>query len=134
PDKHMLEIIIINDGSTEVLTIEVVNKIKRDYPELTIVNQDNQGLGSARNNAIAMARGAYIIPLDADNKLRHKFVTMAIRILEAHPDLDVVHGNAEFFGKKTGIWKAKPFDISEMVLNNYIDACACFRKVVWQDI
>jgi glycosyltransferase involved in cell wall biosynthesis len=134
PDKDAIEIIIINDGSTEPSTIEAIRKIEANYPELIVVNQNNQGLGNARNNGIAMAKGAYIIPLDADNKLRHEFIITAIKILDEQQDIDIVHGNAEFFGEKTGIWKAAPFNISEMVLNNYIDACACFRKSVWEEL
>lgn len=134
PDKYAIEIIIINDGSTEASTIEAINKIEKSYPELIVVNQNNQGLGNARNNGIAMAKGEYIIPLDADNKLRHEFISKAIQVLDNQIAIDMVHGNAQFFGEQEGLWKVKPFDISEMVLNNYIDACACFRKSTWENL
>lgn len=134
PDRDLIEIILINDGSTEASTIEVINKIEKAYPELIVVNQNNQGLGNARNNGIAMSKGEYIIPLDADNKLRHEFISKAIEVLDKHPEIDMVHGNAQFFGEQEGLWKVKPFYISEMVLNNYIDACACYRKSTWQSL
>ena len=43
-----------------------------NHSNITIIHQDNQGLGVARNNGIKMAKAPYIIPLDADNKLRSK--------------------------------------------------------------
>lgn len=134
PDKDAIEIIIINDGSTETSTIEAINTIECDYPELIVVNQNNQGLGNARNNGIAMAKGEFIIPLDADNKLRHAFISESIKVLEEQPEIDMVYGNAEFFGERTGLWKVDHFNMSEMVLNNYIDACACFRRSIWETL
>jgi glycosyltransferase involved in cell wall biosynthesis len=130
--KGTIELIVINDGSTDKKTITELKLIEIHWPEILVIHQDNQGLAKARNNGIAIANGNYIIPLDADNKLKHVFITTAIKILDTHQDIDIVHGNAEFFGIKTGLWKVEPFDISEMVLNNYIDACACYRKSAWE--
>lgn len=134
PNKNSLEIIIINDGSTDLDTIKILNKIESKYPEIIVVNQQNQGLAKARNNGIQLAKGEYIIPLDADNKLRDNFIVTAVKILDTQFDIDIVYGNAEFFGLRSGVWKVKPFSISEMVINNYIDACACFRKSTWKTL
>ncbi|GAB5564468.1 MAG: glycosyltransferase family A protein [Winogradskyella sp.] len=131
-EQDNVQLIIVNDGSTEKLTLDVLNKIDLEYKNVIILSQENQGLAMARNNGINLAKGNYIIPLDADNKIRHGFINDAIKILDEEDHIDMVHGNAEFFGKREGIWKVKPFEISEMVLNNYIDACACFRKSVWE--
>lgn len=128
------EIILINDGSTDSHTIEIINYIEKVYPDIIVVNQLNTGLGKARNNGIKLAKGKFIIPLDADNKLRPEFIYKTIEILENRSDVAVVYGDASFFGKRTGLWKGKVFDLKQMVLNNYIDACAGFRKAVWEEL
>ena len=60
------EIIIIDDGSTDSYTIEALNKIEKEHPEITIIYQPNGHLSNARNNGIKAARGEFFLPLDAD--------------------------------------------------------------------
>lgn len=128
------EIILVNDGSTDEVTIQILKEIGQQDKSIFILHQSNMGLAKARNNGIKIAKGKYIIPLDADNKLRLEFIEQTIAILEAKEEIDVVHGDAQLFGNKNSVWKGKPFDIAEMVLNNYIDACAGFRKSVWEEL
>ncbi len=128
------EIILVNDGSTDEVTIQILKAIGQQDKSIFILHQSNMGLAKARNNGIKLAKGKYIIPLDADNKLRFEFIRQTIAILDAKEEVDVVHGDAQLFGNKDSVWKGKPFDIAEMVLNNYIDACAGFRKSVWNEL
>lgn len=64
--------------------------------------------------------------------MRPVTITQTISILSQNPTIGVVHGNAQNFGNKSTLWKGKPFDIAEMVLNNYIDTCTGFRKTTWE--
>lgn len=128
------EIILVNDGSTDVDTNLIIEDIVKNNKTIKLINQPNLGLAKARNNGIKEARGKYIIPLDADNKMRPEFIKQTITILDSDNEIDVIYGDAQLFGNKTTVWKGKPFDIAEMVLNNYIDACAGFRKSVWEEL
>jgi len=128
------EIILVNDGSTDEATIQVLEKIKQQEHAVFVFHQSNMGLAKARNVGIKQSKGKYIIPLDADNKLRPEFIKETIAILDSNHQIDVVFGDAQLFGNKDSVWKGKTFDISEMVLNNYIDACAGFRKSTWEEL
>lgn len=130
-DLEHVEIIIVNDGSTDKSTNQIIKSIIKEDSSIVYLNQTNLGLAKARNNGIKLATGEYIIPLDADNKIRPIFISKVLELLN-NPLINVVHGNAQFFGNKSDIWSTKPFEISDMVLNNYIDACAAFRKSDWE--
>ncbi|MCT7979956.1 glycosyltransferase family 2 protein [Laspinema olomoucense] len=125
------EILIVNDGSTSPVTQKVLAYLQQK--EYQVIDQSNQGLAAARNTGITKARGRYILPLDADNKIKPDYITEAVAILDEHPEVGVVYGNAELFGEKTGIVEVPDFDINRLVAGNYIDACAVFRRTVWQD-
>lgn len=125
------EAIVVNDGSTDPMTQKVLTYLKDSGYQ--VVEQSNQGLAQARNKGIELAKGRYILPLDADNKIRGDYITKAIDILDRYPDVGVVYGDAELFGDKTGVRSVPDFDLNRILRGNYIDACAVFRKVVWQE-
>ena len=62
-----LELICINDGSTDN-SLEILNDYVKIYDDkIKIFNQENQGSGIARNNGLKYAAGDYIAFLDSDD-------------------------------------------------------------------
>ena len=59
---------------------------------------------------------------------------MFILAFESHPEIGVVHGNAEYFGEKKGLWKIEDYDFKLMLCDNYIDACAIYRRKLWAEV
>ena len=125
-DKNLFEIVIVNDGSTDSVTNLYLHDLKDNG--YNVIFQENQGLGAARNTAIKNAKGNYILPLDADNKIYPAYITKAIEILNENDNIAVVYGNAKYFGDKEGILKPGAFNLQRLMLGNYIDACAVIRK------
>lgn len=127
------EVLIINDGSndsTENIALAWVNKDQR----IKCFSKSNEGLGKARNFGIAKAVGEYILPLDSDNLVEPDFASNAIKIFEDKNEIGVVHGHAEFFGERNGIWKIDEFNIEKLLVINYIDACAIYKKELWSKV
>ncbi|WP_405316129.1 glycosyltransferase family 2 protein [Methanobrevibacter sp.] len=58
------ELIIVNDGSTDS-SKEIIDSFSDE--RIRIINQSNQGPGAARNNALKIAQGSYVMYLDSDD-------------------------------------------------------------------
>ncbi len=125
-DNSLFETIIINDGSTDEYTNNYLADLSKQGYQ--VIFQDNKGLGGARNTGILHAKGKYILPLDADNKIRNNYIAEAVNILEQNSEIAVVYGNAALFGDKTGTLQPGRFNLQQLMIGNYIDACAVFRK------
>ncbi len=65
-DWHELEIVVVDDGSTDDTRAIAEHHARRDS-RLRIVRQMNGGASRARNLGIRTSRGAYVAPCDADD-------------------------------------------------------------------
>ncbi len=61
-----LEIILINDGSTDN-SVKIAETLERKYDNITLINQDNEGPSSARNKGLKKAKGEYVAFIDSDD-------------------------------------------------------------------
>lgn len=62
------EVIIVNDGSTDN-SGQIAEEYKNKYSNINLIHQENKGLGGARNTAIEVAKGEYILFVDSDDTI-----------------------------------------------------------------
>lgn len=64
--KEEYEIICVNDGSPDNCK-QVVLRLQKEYANIVLIDQENQGVSRARNNGIDKARGKYLLFVDPDD-------------------------------------------------------------------
>src|SRR5262249_33714144 len=99
-----------------------------------VVSQPTRGLGAARNAGIRRANGEFILPLGSEDRLGDAYLNEGVSLLKNNICLDVVYADAEYFGEKTGPWQGQEFNLLPLVRGNFIDACALFRKKLWEEV
>lgn len=67
------EIVAVNDGSTDS-TLSLLNKLKRIDSRISVINQGNSGVSSARNIGIRHASGEWVYFLDSDDLIEDNLV------------------------------------------------------------
>lgn len=127
------EAIIVNDGSSDRTEEIAMSWILKDQ-RFKYFTKKNEGLGKTRNFGIEKAQGIYILPLDSDNLVDENFSRKAVCVFEKDSNIGVVHGYAEYFGEKNGLWKIDDFNLQKILVHNYIDACAIFKKELWRNV
>lgn len=64
-----IEIILINDGSTDN-SLKIAKKVKKDYSNIILINNHyNLGVSASRNIGLKKAKGKFIIFLDSDDEI-----------------------------------------------------------------
>jgi len=82
------ELILIDDGSTD--ESPAILDSYEGLPNVRIVRQENKGLTVSNNIALRLARGKYIIRLDADDFLDENALLVMSNYLEQHSDVGLV--------------------------------------------
>ena len=131
-NENAVEVIIVNDGSSETETTRVLNEVAA--AGYRVVYQPNRGVGAARNAGIRLAKGEFILPLDSDNRLRDVYLNEGVSLLKNNPGVGVIYTDVEYFGERTGRWHVPEFNLSSLIRVNFIDSCALYRKKLWEEV
>jgi len=90
-EYESVEIIVVDDGSSDETA-----HVAASFPSVRYLHQNNRGLASARNLGIRESTGAYLLFLDADDRLCPGGLHTAARAMEAHPGCGFVYGRFHF--------------------------------------
>lgn len=127
-----VELILINDGSTDALTNQILKKY--ESKGIILLNTNQIGPAAARNRGIQYATGQYILPLDADDKIEPTYIEKAVYAMEQNEKVGIVYCKAEWFGERRGSWELPPYTLKRMLVDNVIFVTALFRKTDWEQV
>lgn len=114
--KYSYEIICINDGSPDNCR-EVVENLQKEFSNIILINQENQGVSMARNNAIAIAKGNYILPIDPDDYVVPNTFKNSL-VLAEEQQLDILYLSFEIFDEEgKSVWITDYSKQKERVFN-----------------
>lgn len=82
-----LEIIIVNDGSTDG-TLAICRQYEKRDSRILIVDQNNRGLAETRNVLVNHATGMYVTFVDSDDRVSPEYVEELIKLVETY-DVDI---------------------------------------------
>lgn len=86
-----LEIIVVDDGSDDG-TVDVACRHAANDDRIRIVSIENSGVAHARNVGIAVSRGNFIAPIDADDLWHPEKIDRQMAVMRAHgPDVGFVY-------------------------------------------
>lgn len=94
-DNIVLDIIIIDDGSTD-LTKRIIRSYQKKYNNIKLVEVNQIGPGAARNIAIQQAESDYIAFIDGDDLLYPNAYQKLLESISKN-DADIVVGNVSRF-------------------------------------
>ena len=120
------EIIIVNDGSTDQFTINTLKDLK-DQKIVKLINQENKGLASARNQGVNESSGSFLFFLDADDWIEPNGLEIMCLHLMRNKKFVYVFPDIHLEGKRRGFIK-KEFNFFEQLFLNQIPYCIFISK------
>ncbi len=129
------EIIIVNDGSPDD-TNSVARRLIKEHAgrRIRLLERKNGGLAQARNAGIRAAEGAYILPLDADDKIAPQMLEKTVALLENESRIAIAYTDIQHFGAVEKFIQAAEFDFKKICLDNQLNYCSLFRREVWEQV
>ncbi|MDR1425493.1 MAG: glycosyltransferase [Rickettsiales bacterium] len=125
------EVICIDDGSPDKSYLTAQKYAEKDG-RIRIIRQENQGVVSARNNAIKIARGEYIFPLDSDDKIAPTALEKLYEIM-ATKKYQAVCPLGFLFGKENRPWMLpKPSRWNMYSRKNGLHNSTIYPKSLWE--
>ena len=88
------------------------------------------GRGDALNQAVSVARGGYIVRLDADDRFVPEAIERMVAATDPTNELVIVGCNLEYFGDKTGGLDLGDYSPQAILQANYIPTCSLFSKKI----
>jgi glycosyltransferase involved in cell wall biosynthesis len=128
-DYSPLEVIVVDDGSTDHETLEVLTRTERQGAFTVLRLAANRGPSAARNAALNFAKGRYVLPVDADNLLLPGAIAALVDQLgSADERIGFIYPNCQYFGNRTDYFEAPSYNLHALLRGNYCDTSSLLDR------
>jgi len=142
--KEKQEVIVVNDGSTDN-TLHILQEIKKDHPELQIIEGDHNGKSESLNLGLAQSSYDILMCLDADTIADPQLLKKLVRPLVID---DIGATNGSVFAKNNnsiiGMFQRIEYHYNNLIRKGFssvfkngiwfFGAFACYKKSVLKEI
>lgn len=112
------EVIVINDGSKD-RSKEIILDFQSKHPNLVFIDQENQGVSTARNVGLDIAKGEYITFVDSDDEIEMNSLRSIFRELSAN-QLDILYPMIDTYSEEGEKISSISFDGKYGIVNKGI--------------
>ena len=126
-DYENLEIILVNDGSTDN-SLKICEKYSKKDKRIKILSQENQGLSMARNNALKVATGDYIWFIDGDDYIEENSFEIIKKYIDNDYDI-IISDYYEVKNNKNKLVKIKGENYSDNI-RYVLSHCIVWNKII----
>lgn len=125
-----LEIIIVDDGSDDVNSIEVLNSLPHQS-NLRILRTSNQGLAKARNYGVEQAKGEFVLLLDADDQVEPEFVNKSLEVFRRYANVGWVYSWVRYFDEGKGFFITWNSEFPFLLVHNMLIPICLVRRSLY---
>ena len=126
------ELIVVDDGSTDAATVAALD----GYADagIRVLRRPHAGVSATKNAGIEMARGEYVVVVDADDALMPRFLERTVPRLDEVEEAGVVTTGLEIFGRRRGRYDPPEHDVVKLLWRNVVPGSgSLFRRVCWEE-
>lgn len=129
-----MEVILVDDGSPDRCPALCDEWARRDT-RVRVIHQANKGLSEARNTGLDAAKGEYVTFIDSDDFLASGTYDTLMRILDSHPDYDILEFPVQrFFGTAKQSDILFPNNSYTDMTDYWLNGCAYEHAYAWNKI
>jgi len=129
------ELIVVDDGSTDDSSTQlsvISQQLSVDTPEINkkvrVIQQQNQGVSTARNNGVKLAKYDYIAFLDADDSWELTYLEEMNGLIATYPNAGI-YGSG-YFIVKNGKKRIAPIGVEQNFDRGLINYCQVYSKTL----
>lgn len=142
-DYKNLEIILVNDGSTDT-SLNICESFAAKDTRIILMSKDNGGQSSARNMGLDVAKGDWVMFVDSDDEIRKDMVSTmlgyaksnACEIVRCSCITKGMHGDViRKLPLVTGVYER--LRVNELILKDILGSQVCFglyRSYLWNNV
>jgi len=129
------ELIVVDDGSTDdssaqlsVISQQLSVAAPEIYKKVRVIQQQNQGVSTARNNGVKLAKYDYIAFLDADDSWEPTYLEEMNGLIAAYPNAGIY--GSSYFIVKNGKKRIAPIGVEKDSDRGLINYCQVYSKTL----
>ena len=123
------ELIVMDDGSKD-RSFEAASRAIDGLGNCHLFKQENAGVSTARNNAVALSQGEYVCFLDADDWWEPTFLEKMSQLIEEFPDAGIYGTSYTIVSEKKHKTRVAPIGVEVGFEKGYINYCQLYAKTL----